>query len=275
MRTAVGFLALFFIACAPVTAKDVSQIRAMMQKAGLTGQFAELDQQLYEQFLAAASQQNVLATADSTALADIVRTAFEPEQFLSEIEQILAETLSTNQLRVIIEFYDSELGQRVLNAELAAAGEEEQAKMMADSAALLADLKNQPERLAVFQRIDDNLQTSEIATTVGLALGHAIAIGVAESQLQGGPEFRKKLINQISGMREPLKKAVRDQIMIGFAYTYRNIPDDDLTAYADFLGTEAVISTYAAVAAGMHKTFTARGHQIGTEFALYIKQKKI
>jgi hypothetical protein len=264
-----------FVVSAPSRAAEPSPVRLMMEKSGIIEQFSDFDQQMHDHVLASSRKEGVLPEEEAVALAKIVREAMNTERMFDDLEKVMSETLSPDQVSEFSAFYDSALGQRILKLEIAASRPDAEAEQEEREAEILTELRSRPDRLAIFRKVDDTLHTSELSTTIALTMMHSIAAGAAESRNRGGAEFMERLNNHIAGIREQTKRSIQDQIMVSFAYTYGDLPDDDLADYVEFLKTDTAQATYAAFSAGMHEIFQSSGHQIGTRFAEFVKQKKI
>lgn len=268
-------LILLFYASAPAGAEDPSPARILMDESGLVEQFGDFDQQIHDQVLESAEKNSLIPPDGAVALAEITRKAMNTERMLADLETVLTDTLSPEQMTEFTAFYRTPLGQRILKLEIAASLPAARAEKIEQSDSILANLNDQPERLAMFRKVDDTLHSTELSTTIVLTFMHTMAIAVAESQERGGSEIHDKIREQISGLRGMLKQSMQNQIMVGFAYTYRDLENEDLVAYMDFLQTPSAQATYAAVSAGMHEVFSSRGYEIGSDFAAFVKQKKI
>jgi hypothetical protein len=269
---------LFLIVLAPAAYADDHRaaVSAMMEQSGLRGQFANLG----DAFRLGITQdtgdrQDAFPAEQLAALADIGERSFKDPSFLEDIESALAETLSAEEIAAVSAFYTTSLGQRIKAAEVAASTAEAQLEIDARRAELRAELEREPERLRIFQSIDDLLHTSEISTTTAVSIARTLWTSILESQSQGlAPEALAALDQAVEAIYPQMLADTREYIIASSAWTYRNLSLEEIRTYADFLQTDEARAAYAALQAGLGEAMEKRGREIGRAFADLLKQQK-
>lgn len=171
--------------------------------------------------------------ADWTRLAEEV---FDTEDMHETAVSILEQTLDDEALAHAVEFYASDLGQRLVEAENASHLHEDEDAKQQEGQEIVADLiKDGSLRVESLKRMNRAIDSSgtalralqEVQLRFLLA---ASASGVIELQFNGD-ELREMMRRNETAMRQSLQLSA----LAGAAYTYQDFSDADIDAYADAL----------------------------------------
>ena len=239
-------------------------------------QFSNFGEILRADFMRLGSAEAGIPAESLPQLGDIVGEAMDGQRLLGEIESSLTETLAPEEAAALTAFYETELGARIREAEIAgsasAVGPDAQQRL----ATARAEIASDPERSHLYRRIDDAIFASELSTTIVMGLIEAVGIGVLQRQEHGaGADMLAALEAELSALREDLLPDMREGIMAVNALTYKDIPIGDLRKYVTFLETEAARANYAAIFEAWAGIMESRGREIGAQFAEVFKQKRI
>jgi hypothetical protein len=271
-----GLLLLLLLAPAARAEDNRAAVSVMMEQSGLRGQFANLG----DAFRLGIAQdvgdrEDAFPAEQLSALADIGERSFEHPSFLEDIEAALAESLSAGEIAAVSAFYATPLGQRIKAAEVAASTAEAQLDIEARKAELRAELERDPERLRIFQNIDELLHTSEISTTMAVSIARTLWTSILEGQTQGlAPDALTSLDQAVEAIYPQMLAHTREYILASSAWTYRDLSLEEVRAYADFLQTDEARAAYAALQSGLGDAMEKRGREIGRAFADFLKQRK-
>jgi hypothetical protein len=250
-------------------------VREMMEESGMVEQFGDLGEQSADGARQAAGQQAGLPPDFVDALADAAAQAFEGARFLADLEAGLAENLTAAEIAAMTAFYRSPLGQRIRAAEVAASTKEVRAEIAANAAALRAELDTQPERHAIFERMDKALLATEMSATMVRTMMYGMLLGMLEKQ--GQPIERERLDmveRQIEGAEAMIVTQLRQEVQASFVRGYRDVTIADLEAYAGFVETETARAVYAAIYATTDEIFVMRSRELGQGLAAAMRQKR-
>ncbi|WP_170480518.1 DUF2059 domain-containing protein [Ruegeria arenilitoris] len=213
-------------ACASAASRD--RIEAFLTTTGF-------DVALESIALASASAPQMLGIdpdgfgSDWTRLTEEV---FDTEEMHETAVSILEQTLSEEALSHAVEFYASDLGQRLVEAENASHMDEDEDEKQDQGQEIVSDLiKEGSMRVESLKRMNRAVDASgtslralqEIQVRFLLA---ASAAGVIELQMSGD-ELRQMMKQQEPEMRRALQLSA----LAGAAYTYRDFSDEDVDAY--------------------------------------------
>ncbi len=198
----------------------------------------------------------------------LTNEVFDTGEMHETAVQILEQTLSDDALTHAVEFYASDLGQRLVVAENAShMNEDDEAKQL-EGQAIVADLIKEGsmrvEDLKRMNRAIDSSGTSlralqEIQLRFLLA---ASASGVIELNLDGD-QLREMMKRNEPGMRQALQLSA----LAGAAYTYQDFSDEEVIAYADALEQPLMQEVYELLNAIQYEIMAMRFEVLAARMA--------
>lgn len=200
----------------------------------------------------------MLSSADKTILPSVV---------LDEIRMSLEKSLSGDDIETLLEWYESDIGQRITAAEEKASTPAAYQRMINSAQQLLANT----DRVKVAKRLDELLGATDITMKMqkysGIAVYSAIMTAMAPDQELNLDAYE----SQMAEVEPQMRENIRQLVIISFVYSYQDIDDDNLSIYEDFLnrsltrkfndsaikglsrGFEKVVSSWASDLASMLK----------------------
>ncbi len=255
-------------------AADASAVRTMMEKSGLVAQYQDLGEQMRAGMLKSPPPQ--LPSGIAALMATIVGNTMDGGKLLDQLQTVLAASLSADDLRAMNAFFDSDLGARIVKAEIAGAALSVQDEIEANTGALVAEARRDPERAAVFGRIDRMLSTTELSARSSESLLRAMAVAMIESGPMAADPGRVAQANaQIDAMHGRLVEQIRGAVLATAERIYRGFSTAEMETYADFLGTPPAQIMYAAFSGVLDGFYAETGKRIGEELAAAMRQQKI
>ena len=257
----------------PALAADAAAVRTTMEKSGLVAQYADLGAQIREGLLH--SPPPMLPPGTVTLMATIVGNTMDGKKLLDDVQTVLAASLSDEEVKAMDAFFDSDLGSRLVKAEIAGSAISVQNEISANAEALVAAAHKDPERAAVFERIDTMLKTSELSARSSESLLRALSVAMAESgPVPPDPAKLAEANRRIDAMHEPLVKQISAMMLATAERVYRDFPTAEMQTYADFLASPPSQVVYAAFAGVMKGFYVETGKRIGEELAAAMRQQK-
>ncbi len=181
---------------------------------------------------------------------------------------ILEETLSEEALTHAVEFYVSDLGQRLVEVENASHLSDDEETKQREGQEIVAGLVQEGSpRLEQFKRMNQAIDSSgtalralqEIQVRFLLA---ASASGVIDLQLDAD-ELRLMLRQNEAGMRQSLQLSA----LAGAAYTYKDFSDADVQAYVEALEQPLMQEVYELLNAIQYEIMAMRFEVLATRMA--------
>ncbi len=257
----------------PAFAADAAAVRTMMAKSGLVAQYQDLGTQIREGILQ--SPPPMLQPGTVSLMATIVGNTMDGKALLDQLQTVLAASLSADDVKAMDGFFDSDLGARIVKAEIAGAALSVQDEINAHSDALVAEARKDPQRAAVFERIDKLLSTSELSARSSESLLRAMAIAMAEGgPTPPDPDALAQANRRIDAMHGALVTQIRTMMLATAERIYRDFSTAEMETYAEFLGSPPSQVMYAAFSRVMDGFYVKTGKRIGEELAAAMRQQK-
>ncbi len=198
----------------------------------------------------------------------LTEEVFDTEDMHQIAVTILEQTLSDEALNHAVEFYASDLGQRLVEAENASHLIEDEDAKQQEGQEIVADLiKNGSQRVESLKRMNAAIDSSgtalralqEIQLRFLLA---ASASGVIDLQLDA-EELRQMMKRNETGMRQALQLSA----LAGAAYTYQDFSDGDVIAYAEALEQPLMQEVYELLNAIQYEIMAMKFEDLATRMA--------
>jgi len=229
-----GLLALLLSMAAGLSQAQIGADTAeqLMRKSGLWQQLATLGPQVRAGLQAVPG----LKAEEQQRLGRSVDTAFAPDPVRASALRVLTDGLSPSLVPPLLAWFDSALGRRITALEEAsAASGADPTEALREGAALLD--RATPERRQLLGRIVELTQAPEAAVSMMINTALAIQQGVASvAPAMPGPS-RQELKAGLEGQRASMRRAFEGVMLAAFARAYETLPDAELAAYAEFIGT--------------------------------------
>ncbi len=200
--------------------------------------------------------------------ARLTEEVFDTEDMHETAVAILEQTLSDEALNHAVEFYASDLGQRLVEAENASHMIEDDDAMQQQGQEIVAGLiKDGSKRVENLKRMNAAIDSSgtalralqEIQLRFLLA---ASASGVIDLDL-GADELRQMMKQNETGMRQALQLSA----LAGAAYTYRDFSDADVIAYAEALEQPLMQEVYELLNAVQYEIMAMKFEVLASRMA--------
>ncbi len=198
----------------------------------------------------------------------LTEEVFDTQLMHETAVSILEETLSDEALAHAVEFYASDLGQRLVEVENAAhLNEDEEAKQQEGQEIIAGLVQDGSPRVEQLKRMNNAIDASgtslralqEIQLRFLLA---ASASGVIDLQLDAD-ELRLMLRQNEAGMRQALQLSA----LAGAAYTYQDFSDEEVEAYAEALEQPLMQEVYELLNAIQYEIMAMRFEVLAVRMA--------
>jgi len=232
------FLLVFFLCTSAFggTSKNHNAlVKEYIELAGLQDVFKNFPEQIKAQ----ARQQQLTSKhpKQDKRITEIILQTFDDRKALDMAAAFYLKNSDEAFLQSVIRQYRTPLFEKVLAEERKSSGPGAEAEMLR----FLADLQSNPPsefRIAIIQKFEGTLGLTDMATEIAMAVIHGMTLSfnLADSDEDSVPE--EELLEKLNNLRPMLQQSLRQQIILSCYYTYRNISNEELAAYADFYNTE-------------------------------------
>jgi hypothetical protein len=221
-------------------------------------------------------QGNTSSSLSEAQLAAVTKAAehgFRIDVFEAPALSALAANLDADTVRKASAFLSSDLGKRMVAADVTLANLEEAKldKIMAGEIAA----PSTPQRDAQFAKLEIASRSTESTVQIFLSMGTAVALGTAiGSGMDPGPvEERARKSGESS--RASLEQEMREPMRRYLAYDYRDFSDTDLKNLLAFLQSAAGKRYVSAYTASLGAGFDAMGKRCGEQLGDSLRELAI
>ncbi len=243
------------------TAAKIYQEAAMREqvRATLGGMPAHIRQLFSADSTAQLSEQQLSAV---TAAA---KRAFRIDVFEVPALSALAANLDAATEKKIEAFLESDLGRRMVAADVATASLEESKIDQIMKGEISAP--STPQRDALLDKLEQASRSTESTVQIFLSMGQAVAIGTAVGSGRDGAAVAESARKSGEASRPGLEQDMREPLRRYLAYGYRDMSDADLKHLLTFLesppGKRYVAAYIASLGAGYNAMGRRCGEQLG------------
>ena len=246
-------------------AADAAAVRTMLEKSGFVAQYADLGEQMRQGMIE--SPPPMLPPGVVTLMATIVGNTMDGGKLLDEVQTVLAASLSDKDVRRSTPSSSPSSARASSRRRSPAPPCPVQQKISAKAETLAAEARKDPERVAVFDRIDKMLHSAELSARSSESLLRAMAVAMAESgPMPPDPGKLAEANARIDGDARRLGGAGAHHDRWPAAQrVYRDFSTAEMKRYAEFLETDPSQVMYAAFSGVMDTFYAETGKRIGEE----------
>ena len=198
----------------------------------------------------------------------LTEEVFDTEEMHETAVSILEQTLSDEALTHAVDFYASDLGQRLVEAENAAHMIEDDGQKQLEGQAIASDLvKSGSSRIESFKRMNRAIDSTETAVRafqeiqVRFLLA-ASAAGVIDLQLDA------EGLREMMKLSEPeMRRSMQISSLANAAYTYQDFSDEDVDAYTEALEQPLMQEVYELLNAIQYQIMAMRFEVLAARMA--------
>jgi len=242
---------------------QAAQVREQVRAS--LGAMPEHMRQLFARDAAAQLSDQQLAAVTAAA-----KRGFRIDVFEAPALRALADNLDPSTVDKVQAFLASDLGKRMVAADVAeaAVAEEISDKIINGELAVPAT----PKRDLIIEKLERATRSTESQVQVYLAMGEAVAIGTAIGSGQDPAAVAERARKTGEASRAGLEESMRAPMRKILAYGYRNLSDSDLKHLLAFLDSPAGKRFVIAYNASMEAGFSAMGKRTGEQLGEALRE---
>lgn len=214
------------------------------------------------------AQQSSARSRDPAVVAEvekIMQDEFRSERFHKRVQQALIKDFDRKRVETLIAAFRAPLAKKMVEVE----GAKQDPQAVAAFAKGLAKNPLPKERIDLVQRLDAVTRAGEITAEIVVSTTRAMVAGATGGDAGKMAAFDK----QMGAQRGKLAEALRNAVLVTFAYIYRDVSDADLGEYLKLYESEDGKWLMERVVAGMIDEFRSAGEQAGARIAGVAKPK--
>jgi len=261
-RNVTASIALIGTFASPALAQDKSQIETLFDSMGLPDMLEIMREEGVS--YGAEIGEGVFQGKPSPAWNAIVEGIYDTSMMRDRVLTDLAAELEGDDIAAIQTFFDSELGVRIVDLEVAArrALLDDTIKQASNEVAALAIADKTPRYLLVSEFVDAN---DLIETNVAGALNsnYAFFMGLMEGGALGEGMSEDEVLANLWTQEPEIRQSTTEWVYAYSLLAYQPLSDDDLQAYIDFSNTQAGRDINTAMFASFDGVFEDISHALG------------
>lgn len=219
-------------------AASEKRVSELMEISGLEKQISQAPQAFKAGVQGAVAKDPSISDSVASELKAVGDNAFAAEDLMATFRETVAEKLTEDDMDQLMEWYRSETGRQITQAEVAASAPQAQQEMMASANSLLSD---NPELVSRAREIGDLVKGAEFMVELNQYTMEAIKQAFLariddESKRQ---QFTSGYESRMKSMQQQMERQAEQMMTLSHAYAYKDIEADKLDAYISFLKTPA------------------------------------
>lgn len=197
----------------------------------------------------------------------LVANSFSAREIERKLATAIDEELTAKQRTEVLEWYQTPVAEKIAGAEIAASAPASWPEIRA-RASELNERYEGTDRAELFQRYDQAARATESAvdTTIAVQLGLATAMSALGQDSVHFEEIEERIESQRGAMQALMSKQVYDS----YLYTYRNVSNQEMDLYLDFLESDAGRAFTSVVTRSVKHAVTDPIESIGTQIGRFI-----
>lgn len=211
-----------------------------------------------------------LSDQQLNAVTAAAKRGFRIDVFEVPALSALAANLDAATAKKIEAFLVSDLGRRMVAADIATATLEEAKidKIMNGEIAAAST----PQRDALLDKLEHALQSTESTVRIFLSMGRAVAIGTAVGSGRDTTAVAESARKSAEASRSGLEQNMREPLRRYLAYSYRDLSDADLKHLLAFLESPPGKRYVSAYTASLGAGFDAMGRRCGEQLGESLRE---
>jgi hypothetical protein len=223
--------------------------------------------------LFAGNTSSSLSDAQLAAVTAAAKRGFRIDVFEAPALSALAANLDSDTAKKAAAFLSSDVGKRMVAADVALASLEEAKLDKIMSGEITAP--STPQRDALFAKLEAASRSTESNVQIFLSMGTAVAMGTAiGSGMDPGP-VQERARKSGEATRADLEKTMRDPMRRWVAYDYRDFSEADLKHMLEYLQSSAGKRYVSAYGASIGAGFDAMGRRCGEQLGDSLRELAI
>lgn len=227
----IAFISLFCSLSIASTKEE--NLDRLLHSTGMNRQMVEFTESIKTRFMQDVEQDASVSESEVALMLDRVDKTILPSVILDEIRNSLEGQLSSDDIERLLEWYESDLGERFVEAENKVSTPEEYQQMMSSAQQLLANT----DRVEVAARLDKLSNTTDTAIKIQEA-GDVAFYTVIMKVLDGRPEQQLK-VDEYKAMMAAMEPQTRERMQriatLLYVYSLQEVDDDSLAKFEGFL----------------------------------------
>ena len=184
--------------------------------------------------------------------------------------------LDADEIAALEDYLSDGLGARVTALEAAAQDPDNAARVEAEKQAYLDGLGSGfMERFELIKDCAQALQMVETSVAMVLNVSYSISSGMMASGQLPGLTSEEDILEALAMQEPKIRSVVEQNVISSLAYTYRELTDAELRAYAEFLQTEPARAIYSVMDRAIEEVVRRDSRALGRDLIELSTQERL
>ncbi len=243
-----------------LVALDVSLGEQLLNQTGIDGLLFH-----YPQMVKSGVRQRIERTGASSQVADsfgtLIDRSFKPDLLTRHVSASLESQFSEAELKTLLDWYGSELGQRIVSAEMTSVSRGEYESLEQVMERLQVQYRGS-EREKLFPAFDRATYATQMM--VDNATSVQVSMAAALTRLVKGPGMPtfEELRDIIEARKLSLRGPVGQKVYLNYLYTYQDVSNSDLERYIRFARSELGERFFSVLNTAVYEVLNDQAEQL-------------
>ena len=255
-------------AAKPIPTNPDQLIAEVIEVSGIKTQFQAFGRDAV--LSATASAGGRADSEEFRAMTAMLERIFEPGKMTAELAANLKSSLDAERMARYLEILRNPVALKMVARETGQVKPEEMKQLLEEMR------KNPPPaaRTKLIQAYDDVSRTSELGSELIAAMARDMVEAMLAEMQKAGKSVPKEARQQVGSQLNTMRDQARNQIRSTLFVTYRNVSDEDLTAYVKLMDTDTGRWGNEQLVNAVRPVLVSRGGTLGREIAQLALSKR-
>jgi hypothetical protein len=199
--------------------------------------------------------------------------AFAADRIAMSVETQMESQLTAAELRALYDYFSSPFGAKVSALEIANAGNADTQAKIAEGQRLFEDLAaTDPKRVALYARMLDGMEAVDVAEAINLNVVYSMMAGVVGAA--GTPVTNEQMLAIVKQATAGLRQTVEKTLQAQTAMIYRDLTNEELEQYVEFLETPAGSHYYEIAQRALDTVLSKEAREFGNRLFAAMGMRK-
>ena len=260
-----GLLLLYSATCSAQQGKaDEQLVKQVMQKSGLSKQIEQFPSMIQADIIRANQESSdKLSQSEINDLSNKVAESFNARKLNDTVQMHIQENLPEKDIRAVLEWLSSPLGERISMLE------EQASKLEAYKGIreMAGRIDKNSERTKLLSKLDNARKATDVGVSLTINLQVAFILAVTAGMPAEQRPSVEAILAEVNEDRQQLQKSIRQETLAGFLYTYRSLKDAEIEQYIAFAESEAGKKYHVVTAEGLNTAVMQASLALGSKLS--------
>lgn len=219
----------------PAKTQPSHQAALLMSLSDLNRQMDTLSGTLISALQSSGRQTVAIPASLIATLTEAVQVSFGADALKRNLLTLIDQGLSQDDIEILLQWYDSDLGNKIIRLEAQAASQEGLNSMLRQASQHLNDQRVLP----YAKRIDNIIGATDFTIRLQNLTQRAIFEASSKGLNPQDPVNVSHFDQQWTQQTQQIRAATNQLVMLNFAYAYQSLTNEELERYAQFLASPA------------------------------------